>query len=647
MYILKILIVNYRSCSLVELDFDKNDPNVLIGINDCGKSTILKAIETLISTKPVFNFVKDDKKKNDLSNTRASPEAVEALFKKLNLPLFPYNDKTCLLIGKFFIEEEEIQEDKATSITPQLLWVLDNVNDNTIWAGKIFDENNQTIKDCLLTPDYEENGDLVRLYNSSDTDLRTKIKKLDIKAEEIENENKKGRYKKIELARAIYNRNSLLWYWCDYESRSKETIFPECRYLDWNISLDQLSQFTSDVINTRISSQLEAASLFASNQAAEAQIIINQALQGFTKQFATDIPNIIGFKANLSLQIKSQLTDILINKSNTDGDIHLEQQGEGVKRQIWFALIKWKALGSLQEGVTSKRFIWCFDEPETHLYPKAQREFFDLIKSISNGNVQSIISTHSTVFIDRANFNTISKVELINGYTAFSKCMSIIDIYNSLQIKNSDFLFYDKFLVVEGPTEEHLIPQLFKVVKNKRTLLSYGIQIIVLGGKNKRSQNKLILEGILKDFNKSNDCIVYLFDNDVTFKGLTKKELEETVHYLVGKQDIEDSIPVEIWHKIVENELPELSVTIEEIKQIHDLIPNDKEISSNQKFYARLRSVLKQKLGDNMYVVDERLPEKGRSSAELLARYLNDKQFIDSQIVAAFDKLTEDYSVVE
>jgi predicted ATP-binding protein involved in virulence len=642
MYLEKLLIVNYKSCNLVELDFEANEPNILIGINDCGKSTILKAVENLLAIKSVFNFVKDDKKKNDLSNTRASPEVVNALFKKLGLPLFPYDDKKCLLIGKFFIEEEELQEDKTTSVTPQLLWVLDNIDNNIIWAGKIFDDNSQTGKDCLLTPDYEENGSLVRLYNSGDADLRTKIKKLEIKTEEIENDNRKGRYKKMELARAIYNRNQLSWYWSDYESRPKDTIFPECRYLDWNISLDQLTQFATDVINTKITSQIDIAERFANRQAKKAQQIINQELQNFTTQFATDIPNIIGFKANLSLQVKSQLTDILINKSNTDGDIHLEQQGEGVKRQIWFALIKWKALGSLQEEVNAKKFIWCFDEPETHLYPKAQREFFDLIKSISSGNVQSLISTHSTVFIDRANFNSICKVELLGGYTLYSKCTSVPDIYHALQVKNSDFLFYDKFLIVEGDTEEHLIPQLFKVVKNEKTMLNYGIQIINLGGKSKRSQNKLILESVLKDFNKATDSIVYLFDNDVIFDGLTAKELSEIVHFRVGKQDIEDSISVEIWFNIVQSELPEISITIEEITEIHSSIPDDRELNSNQKFYPKLRSALKQKLGeDNRHIVNDKLPEKGRLSAELLARYLTDIQHIDSQIIAAFEKLTE------
>jgi predicted ATP-dependent endonuclease of OLD family len=47
MYLKKIIIFNYKSCQKIELDLIKDDPLVLIGINDCGKSTILRAIDLL------------------------------------------------------------------------------------------------------------------------------------------------------------------------------------------------------------------------------------------------------------------------------------------------------------------------------------------------------------------------------------------------------------------------------------------------------------------------------------------------------------------------------------------------------------------------------------------------------------------------
>ena len=52
--------------------------------------------------------------------------------------------------------------------------------------------------------------------------------------------------------------------------------------------------------------------------------------------------------------MKEIVTDILINKLKSDKDIHLDLQGEGVKRQIWFALIKSGALVSISSGIKIK-----------------------------------------------------------------------------------------------------------------------------------------------------------------------------------------------------------------------------------------------------------------------------------------------------
>lgn len=48
MWLNQILTINYKSCNNINLTFSKDDPNILIGINDCGKSSILKAIGLLL-----------------------------------------------------------------------------------------------------------------------------------------------------------------------------------------------------------------------------------------------------------------------------------------------------------------------------------------------------------------------------------------------------------------------------------------------------------------------------------------------------------------------------------------------------------------------------------------------------------------------
>lgn len=644
MWLQQILTVNYKSCNNIHLTLSKDDPNILIGINDCGKSSILKAIGLLLSPKPIFNFPSEDKRKSDLSNLRVEPADLTTILTNLSLPQVAYDKNQSIIIGKLLLEQEDKDADKILTYSPHLQWIFDNLTTDEIWIMRVFDETNQSIKDYILTKDVLENSEPVKLYSDSAKNLKERADKLKLTKQDIENENKSGRFKNVEYVNAIYKKHSLVDLWVEYSIKDEKNIFPEYSYLDWNVSMEQLQQVAKSAISTKINSFTDNAIKFARRQSQKAQIIVDQELDNFTKQFAIDLPNIQSFKSNIVFSVDSKLTDILINKHNTHGDIHLDSQGDGVKRQIWFALIKWSALNSLAATVTGKKFIWCFDEPETHLYPKAQRDFFQIIKQVSAKNIQTIISTHSTVFIDRSDFTKISKFELDNGYSKYSSCTSISDIYEALQIRNSDFLFYDKFIVVEGDTEEILIPHLFKLHCGE-SLTSKGIQLINLGGKDKRRQNQQLLKDILKDFNKDNENIIYIFDNDVTFD-MTSSELSGFTYFSVGKQDIEDSIESETWVKIVNDKLTShgLTITLAEIDSIKDEISDNSKINSNQKFYAKLKSFLKQKLGkpESFYIVDDKLPDKGKNSGTLLSDYIDNLSKVSPNVTTAFKKLLDE-----
>ncbi len=640
MYLSELLVINYRSCQKLHFSLQNNSPNILIGINDCGKSTILQAVGLLLEAKPRFNYKSDDKKKDDISNTRLESVDYNHLFSSCNIPSLPYTQKECIVVGKFMLETSDLNDD--SNLSNHLLWAIEKSSDNCLWLGRVFHEETQKHSDFLLTPDTQEPS---THYKSNNTALTQQKKNLNITNEEIENENRRGRFTNLELVRAIYAKFEIAYHWVEY--KIDKNFWLEYRYLDWNITLEQLTQFTNDAIKNRIEQQLKLASEFANHQAEQAQSIVNQALDDFTRQFATDIPNINSIKANVAFQVNTIVTDLLINKSNSDGDVHLDSQGDGIKRQLWFALTKWNAMNSVTEGVTDTKFIWCFDEPETHLYPRAQREFYDIIKTVTHTNVQSLISTHSTVFIDRAQLSSINKVDLINGYTITSKCETVDDIFQSLQIKNSDFLFYDKFLVVEGETEYELLPHLYRIYSGN-SLIEDGIQIINLRGKDNRRQNQRILTNILDGFKKdTNSCIVYVFDNDARFE-FTRDELSRITSFFVGIQDIEDSVSSTVWQTLVNSLIGETwSITTAEIDQLKSSIPPvdsgdaSTKLQANQKFYPKLRSHVTQEL--NKRSVDafpmNPLPNKGVDSGKLLANFITELGQIDPQIQQAFEKL--------
>lgn len=629
MILSKFQIVNYKSCSNLYIEFEKDNPNILIGINDCGKSTILNALGLLLDEKLKFNFLQDDKVKKDLSNTSISEANHNAVFNNLGIPPLTFSEDCCFVIGEFILEENDINDEIST----HLQWVLDKKEVTKIWLCRSFINENKSSTYYILTPRGVDDG--TEYYKEKATAL-AKIAK-EKKVDKIENANNSGRFSTLEILRSVMNTLQVQNAWAEY--KFDKNIFPQYRYLDWNISMDQLTQFTKDTMQEQIKVELQEARTFANDKRKLAQDKINKELDQFTSNFLKEVPTIEKLKANIYFDVEPRITDFIINKKNINGDIHIESQGEGIKRQIWFSLIKWNALNTINLEHKNKKFIWCFDEPETHLYPSAQRDFYNTIKQTSAANVQTIISTHSTIFVDKTLIKSIHKIDLKEGATNLSKCNSIDDIFESLKIKNSDFLFYDKFIAVEGDTEETLIPHFYKLV-NGSSLETDNIQIINLGGKDKIVQNAAILESVLKDFNKLGSSVFYILDNDASFK-LSEAQKQRYDPTFVGKQDIEDSISSSVWAELLNNRLEaELRMSVQEIEDLKSKIISDKEDESKNKFYPHLTNTIKKKLialeRDDYHTIDAALPSKGSESGKILNAYIKKSTVLSRNLV---DKL--------
>ena len=641
MYLEYISIINYRSCKQLELSLYKDDPNIFIGINDCGKTTILKAIGLLLDDKPVFYSVKDNSSKRDFSNSPLSAEEFEAIFVNKNLPSIPYTTNQTVVLGKFLLEKTDIDESNLSVYSNILLWSIENSKDNEIWIARIFESNSLNFTTLILTDDAFPAKEGWKLWNASVTDLNKQIKELKIAKEEIENINKAGRFSNLEKIRAIYSKFILKKHWAAYKiEKGDKSVFPIFRYLDWNCSLEDIKKTAADAMAAKIESHIKPLKSQATITAQEVEKEINEQLKSLKNTIGDILPNITGIKTKVYINVQESVTDILINKNNCDGDIHLDLQGDGVKRQIWFALIKSGALASISSENKNKKFIWAFDEPETHLYPSAQRQFFEIIKNVSKSNVQTLISTHSTVFIDKSKLKTIRSINLNeDSYSEYFECISVDEIFDSLELRNSDFLFYNKFLVIEGDTEAFLIPSLFKIYIG-RSLEDENIQLINLTGKNKWLEGKKALENVLKGFKKSFEYVVYLFDADMSFELGTEGKTDKM--FFSGKQDIEDSINNTVWIAFVKEATDEkLILTNKEIQNLKDAIPDNFAGSKEQKFYIMLEKFVKEKLNEKLAekISWTILPTKGNELAQLLLKHIDSIDKVSPKIASAFDKL--------
>lgn len=633
MHIENIIIFNYRSCKFLDLELSREHPNVFIGLNDSGKSTVLQAFDLLLGNKPKYSSYGEGSYKSDLSNSLASIEQINTTLAGKDLPLFGFTDDSTLIIGKLVYSDDEVEKYTDLNLTTALKWSIECNLTNVLWIAKRY--YNNRVQTYLISSEADEP---LELWNATQATINGKIRELAVTNEDIENENRKGRFSNFEKIRAVYGKLNCSLKWVEYSfGKSDKDILPSFNLFDWNTSLEVIISAANAIMQEEINEHITPIKQLASDSARKAEEAINQkfgAISSIIKEVAKEVE---GISSKVHFDVKEKISDIMVTKTNSDGPIHLENQGEGLKRQIWFSLIKAKATTE-EQGET--KFIWAFDEPETHLYPGAQSEFFDILNKISIGNVQTLISTHSTIFIDKSNLNKINSVKKQNnGYTEINFCKDIDSIFLSLSVKNSDFLFYNKFLIVEGDTEQYLIPQLYELYTGK-SLIADNIQLLNIQGKNKWNENKRIIDKVLGDFKKSEDQLIFLFDNDMNFE-IGRGVITENM-FFVGEQDIEDSIDDEVWLNILNDYYQGiLEFNLEEINSWKESVTKNAKCNDYEKFYPILKKAIKLKCENSNIEYDsvKRIPSKGGESAEFLLKFMNNENTIPLKIKEAFDKL--------
>jgi len=631
MFLSKFIILNNKSCKSVNILPSKMEPEIFIGINDCGKSTLLKSLDVFFDEKKSLLFRQEGQEKSDFSNSPLNKETFNQILEEQGYPAFKkYAGNIIGILCEFEVEEADktdiaFQENAKNA---HLKWAIGD--SEKIIILRIFHDGSGTDSDLsgyyLLTNDYKKDDNFINAWCKTKKELKEIRQELDVKDEDVDNENGTGPFKNIEEIRAIYKKveTELIPNWFIYKDFSKDkTFFPNFKYLDWDFSLNDLESMATDAMNEVTNPLLEEIREVALVKQTKAIGKVNDKFEEIMGDLKDELPvNIKKISSSVFFNVNQKITDIKLTKENVDGEIHIDNQGDGVKRQIWFALLKWRS--RLQSDESSRnKYIWCFDEPETHLYPEVQRQLFGTFCDMCKNEFQVLLSTHSTIFIDRTKIDTINKVVLQDGYSKINKIKDVDDIFGCLGLQNSDFLFFNKFLAVEGPTEYELIPRLYKL-KFNRSLIEDGIQMINLKGKPQAKNYKNILEDIFVKFQKTEDKIFYLFDSD------TDVEAKDNI-YTVGKYDLEDSISNYIWIKFIEKRC-ELRMDDNILDNIRSKMKNN----SQDKFYNLVRSYVANKGKSDKY-----LPKKGAESGFLLAECFDKIEEIPEELNKLFDDINQ------
>ena len=240
--------------------------------------------------------------------------------------------------------------------------------------------------------------------------------------------------------------------------------------------------------------------------------------------------------------------------------------------------------------------IFGLEEPEIHLHPQLARQLLETLKEISK-KTQLFISTHSTVFIDHSDLNSVWIVRKEGKETTFTRIKSAEDLKGvlyELGIKPSDIFFSNGIIFVEGPSERAVLPKLAsKIGIDFRAL---ELSIIPIYGK---SSGRYHLKVWTEAAKNANIPFFMILDKDAEKEAkslISKKLLKLNENLFILKEgSIEDYYPNEKLC-IAINEIYGIQITEEEKSKILER-PRSKSIEEFLHSKGKLAKGWKVELG--------------------------------------------------
>lgn len=545
----KLFIDGYRCLCDINILFEE-DLTVIVGENDCGKSSIIDCIKLITSSKNVesddFNYEKDEiviKAETDdmIFEKRYSKEDENIVNSSplLAIPKEEYINRIMefLNTGSLDIEEENVIE-QIKNLGRQF---GQTVRSNT---------NISNLRDRLLEQLSEYDSENFKIENAQLPELNS----IQLDGKHFEN----------------------------VSSFFKEVFLKERQTNIWNERINDeksIVQFVRDKLG-EYSEQIR-------------EQITEKGIKEKLKLYIKDLTDI-------RIQPEFEPKDLNFNAKvqflENEREINIEKKGDGTKRRITMALLEYKKEEKINNEEDDIQ-LYLLDEPDTHLHVKAQLELFNILKEFSVNGRQVIISTHSPFIINAVKpkqirlvyqpVSNVSKIKTLNENRDLSDI-----ILRDLGIENT-YLYFSKYiLLVEGETEEAFIPKMYQKIHGI-TLKSDLIKIInVQGIKNIYGFSRAILELT----NKEN--LYVLMDNDAqpeTVELLDELELPEENTFIVGNREFEDSFSSEViyeaWKKYIEDSGREIrdnsNWTIENIERLKNECTEDE----NKKFSSKLKTL--------------------------------------------------------
>ncbi|MBI2612812.1 ATP-dependent endonuclease [Candidatus Kaiserbacteria bacterium] len=173
----------------------------------------------------------------------------------------------------------------------------------------------------------------------------------------------------------------------------------------------------------------------------------------------------------------------------------VENKGHGLQRSVIFVIFRAYAdLLKKEQGEKAKALIFGIEEPELYLHPQMQRSMFSILKEVAQTD-QVVFTTHSSFFVDMANYQSIGIVVKKDIETGTKIIQHQEDIFPQSEEKKqfrlltefdperSELFFGKKVVLVEGDTEKVVLPIIATKINPKYVFYDYGITVVECASK--------------------------------------------------------------------------------------------------------------------------------------------------------------------
>lgn len=169
--------------------------------------------------------------------------------------------------------------------------------------------------------------------------------------------------------------------------------------------------------------------------------------------------------------IDAIIHDVTLELIESSQHNDIKNCGSGVQSAIYFAI---SLAASMNSDIS---YMVGIEEPELNMHPQAQQKLVESLKDTTKyPNTQFVITTHSTVIIDRLGHQAIALCRKTKGQTRdivstitqtgpdfWEKYQITEDRYsNFFEFKNSDFFFSDYIIITESPVDCSIIAHLLE-----------------------------------------------------------------------------------------------------------------------------------------------------------------------------------------